>query len=711
MPSLQSLRALGGVTSITTVVLFAMDAGAQDAPSKSSSTLSPLIVESSALEDPEGPVDGYRATRTTTVTRTDAAIHDLPFDVQVVTRESIDDRASVELSDALDAVPGVLLGSTSSNRGESFLIRGFDNYAYAIDGFLLNSANDRPETFLDLANVERVEVLKGPASALYGRGQPGGLINVVTRKPSDTFTADAEINAGSYDYYRSEGSVSGPLNDSGTLAGRVTLAGQTDGGFRDSPRSDSERQFGSVALRWEPDALTRFDFSVDHTHQHLPFDRGLVVTPDNDVTLPRDRFLSESWSQVDASVTRWTVGAERIVNSWLTLRADARYDDAKIRDTGIDSRGLLDDGRTLERRYTDRAEDSNNLDLRLEAVAEFATGTLDHQLLLGSEYIRSELGFLSARASIDPIDIYEPVYGATRPPAELNASFDATSELFSTYVQDLITLSPQWKLLAGLRHDQVSQRRHSHIDDDDPSIDQSKLNGRVGLVYQPIEPLSLYTSYAESFSPQLGLAKGGGALDPEEGEQIEVGAKWDVSDQIAVTASVFEITKKNVATTDPSNPGADYSLLSGEQRVRGAELSVAGEPVTGWQLQAGTSYLDARVTEDEELEEGNRLTGVPYWSASLWSTYRLQSGPAKGVKLGAGAIYVGERDGDLDNSYDVDGYHRFDASVSYPLTPHVEIALNVENLTDEEYIAAPVGRNENYPGAPLSVIAGLKFKL
>lgn len=696
-------RSLG---TLAFVFVLPVQAAEQRPPQAGESErLSTVTVTGTALESALGPVDGYRATRTATATRTDAAIENLPFNVNVVSRDSFEDRGATELSEALETVPGVRLASTSSGRAEAFLVRGFADYSYVIDGFPLSPTAGRADAFLDLANVERVEVLKGPASALYGRGQPGGVINVVTRKPTDEFRFDASVQAGSDDFYRTEGTVSGPLNESGTLTGRATLAGQTYGGFQEGPISDADRQFSSMALRWAPDGLTRIDLSVDHTQQDTPFHRGLVTSPDDDINLPAERFLAESWSRADAHVTRTTLGAERIVNDWLTLRADVRYDDATVEDSGIDSRDLQADGRTLERRYTDRREDNDNLDVRLEALAEFDTGGLGHELLLGSEYVHSELDFISRRNTVKEIDIFEPVYGAAKLPAEFNEAFVTTSETASLYAQDLIALSSQWHLLAGLRYDTLSQRQNAREGDNPPKIDDSAWTGRLGVVYQPVEPLSLYASVAESFTPQTGVTRDNDAFEPEEGVQYEVGAKWAMNERLSLTASVFEITKEKVATDDPFNPG--FSILTGEQRSRGAELQLVGEPLDGWQLSAGGAYIDARVTESNDGLEDNRLNGVPYWSASLWSTYTLPRGPAAGLELGAGAFYTGTREGDIDNSYRVDGYTRFDAMAAYPLTEHIEVALNVENITDEEYIRAPVQRGENYAGAPRRVLGSI----
>ncbi|WP_437614928.1 TonB-dependent siderophore receptor [Erwinia sp. V71] len=670
-----------------------------------SATPSTLTVSASP-ETASGPVEGYRATRSASGTKTDSALRDIPQSVQVVPRDVITDRQVTSLTDALETVSGVQQSGTSGNRAETFMVRGFSAPGYAIDGVMLNPASDRPETFLDLANVERIEVLKGPASALYGRGQPGGLINIITRKPSWAPEAEASVQAGSFGFWRGESSFSGPLNEDKTLAGRLSGSVQTEDGFQDN-RAQSHRQFGSMALLWQPNEETRFNLGLDYTHQKVPFDRGLIVTADNEVTLPAERYLGEAWSTVDAEKMRLSLGAEHMVNDQLTLRSTLRYDDARIHDTGIDYRSLEDDGRTLSRRYTDRVEDLRAFDAQLEAQLDVATRSVDHTLLSGVQFSRSRIGFTSYRANIADIDIYNPVYGAAMPEATLNSDFVENIKMASVFLQDQLEFSPQWKALAGVRYDHVWQEMDQNVGDSDPEINDGALTSRLGLVYQPTERVSLYTSYSESFAPQSVQTRDRQAIDPEKGWQIESGVKVELIPQrLSLTTAAFQITKTNVKASDPLD--SDYSVTTGEQRVRGIEVDITGEILPGWQLIASSAYLDARITHDEDYAEGNRLTGVPFWSGSLWTTYQLQQGRFAGLKLGTGLQAVGARKGDLDNSYSVDGYYRLDASISYPINKNLEVSLLGRNLTDQDYIATPVSRTENHPGAPRAFYATLK---
>jgi len=660
-------------------------------------------------ETGNGPVEGYRATRTFTGTKTDTPLRDIPQSIQVVSRDLITDRQTTSLADALQTVSSVQQSTTAGNRTETYRVRGFSSPGYAIDGVMLNAAKQWPETFLDLANVERVEVLKGPASVLYGRGQPGGLINIVTRQPTTSFQADGTIQAGGFGFVRSESSVSGALNTEKTLTARLTAAAQTEQGFIDE-RIRSERQFGGLALRWEPLTTSRIMFNFDYTHQRLPADRGLIVTADNRVSLPRERFLGEKWAKVEAQKTRLALRAEHEFSNTFTSRGSLRYDDGKVYDTPVNSQNLLADQRSVARLYNDRRELSQNIDAQFEGMLKFWTWNIPHTVLNGYQYTHSRIDFRQTRANLTPIDVYSPIYGAPMLPAPLQAAYSINLKMAGVFLQDQIEFTPQWKGLVGIRYDHAWQRMdRSFGGQGDPQINDGAVTTRGGLVYQPIEPLSLYASYSESFVPQSGTTRDFQPFAPETGWQIEAGVKADlIPDRLSLTASVFQITKSNVATTDPLD--SNFSVLTGKQRVRGAELDVSGDIMPGWRIVGSAAYLDARIAEDEDYAVGNRLVGVPVWSGSIWSTYEFQSGMFNGFKLGGGVQVVGARKGDLDNSFSVDGYYRFDAMASYKLNEHLDVSIVGRNLTDETFVETPVSRRENYQGAPRSVLASLKAR-
>ncbi|MDP9835487.1 iron complex outermembrane receptor protein [Neorhizobium huautlense] len=649
----------------------------------------------------------YGAVDSSVGTRTDTPLRDVPQSIQVVKRSVITDQQATTLTQALQNVSNVQQSNTGANRAETFITRGFSSGTYAIDGSVLNATGSRPEVNPDLAGVERVEVLKGPASVLYGRGEPGGLINIVTRRPTTTPTAEATTQLGSFGFRRAEATASGPLNDDASLTGRITGAAQREEGFVEN-RPDSERQYIGGVLEWNPDEDTRVSLSIDHTRQKQPYDRGLVVGTNGEIIdVPYDSFFGEEWSMVNSRKTRVSLSAEHQTTDWLKLRGTVRYDDAYTTDTGIDFRELTDaDGSMLRRRYTDRVEDMRNLDLQFEGVMTFDTGDIGHTVLAGVQHTRSHMDFWSARANIAPIDIYNPVYGAPMTPTTLENVYVQDILASSVYLQDQIEFSDQWKALVGLRYDHFDHTVEHSVGDEEPPFDGGALTWRAGLVYQPTDRLSFYTSYATSFMPQSALNQDGQVLDPEEGWQVEAGVKAELTDRLSATFSVFHITKNNVAVAVDEE---DYSRLSGQQRSRGAEIDITGEIMDGWQVIASLGYVDAEVTKDDTPSYvGNRLIGTPYWSGSLWTTYEFHTRRLEGLKLGAGITAVGKRAGDLEKPFYVDGYYRVDAAVSYKINDNLNFSLVGRNLTDEKYIESTASRTENHPGAPINFMAALK---
>jgi iron complex outermembrane receptor protein len=286
------------------------------------------------------------------------------------------------------------------------------------------------------------------------------------------------------------------------------------------------------------------------------------------------------------------------------------------------------------------------------------------------------------------------------------------NDLYGVYLQDQIDLGAGLQLLLGTRMDFGSQFYFSRTAASRTIPPEQELFGfspRVGLVYRPIEPLTLYASYTNSFKPQTDNVFGATNPPPETGVQYEVGARYDlVPDRLTVSAAAFSITRQNVSATDPVNTG--FSVITGAQRSEGVEVDIAGEILPGWKIIGGLGYLDAKITKDTTFAVGNRLIGVPEFSGSVWSTYQVQTGEWRGFGVGFGATYVGARFGDLNNSYKVGAYTRLDAAVFYDYERY-RFAINARNLTDARYIEQPFNQFNNQPGAPLTVLASITARM
>ncbi len=685
-------------------------AKAQTLPAESAVVLSELSVVGSG-ERASGPVTGYRASRSATSTRTDTALRDSPQSVQVVPRDVLVDQQDIRLTDALTNVSNVQPAGTIQGRSDTYVLRGFNTQTYAIDGVLLNPANTFQPTQRDLANVERVEVLKGPTSVLYGRGDPGGLINIVTRQPMLTPSADLTLQGGSYAFRRLQGSVTGAVPGTDGLAARFSFATQDDPTFRDFGGPANSRHFFAPSLLWTPDASTRISLNAEFSRQHSQYDEGLTAFRGR---VPLDnirRYYGESWSRYYGESNSITLKAEHDVNESLTLRQVingqwGRFDVFATRATGVSANGA-----SLTRRLTEVESIYNSIDSQTEAVARFDLFGFRHTALFGVEIVDGYRHPYSQQGTASPVSFLNPIRGSIPQIGTLALQSDLRQKLFmvGTYMQDQIELAEGLQLVLGVRLDTANQlyfQRTATNNTVPPTQDVTGTSPRVGLVWRPIEPLTVYGSFTTSFTPQTANVIGGLTPAPETGEQVEIGTRIDlIPDRLTLSAAAFRIIRANVAAADPSNTG--FSIITGEQRSQGVEADIAGEILPGWRIIGGIGYLDARVTQDTTIAIGNRLPAAPTFSTSLWSTYQFQSGPMRGWGFGGGVTYVGERFGDITNSYKVGAYARLDATVFYEIDPTWRFAVNGRNLTDRRYIEQPFNQFNNLPGSPLTVLASL----
>ncbi|MCF4127519.1 TonB-dependent siderophore receptor [Methylobacterium sp. SyP6R] len=664
-------------------------------------------------ETATGPVQGYRATRSATATKTDTALRDLPQTVNVVPREVIVDRAETRLADALFNVSNVQPGGTIQGRSDTFIIRGFRTQTYAIDGVFMNQASNFYPVQRDLADVERIEVLKGPASVLYGRGDPGGVINIVTRQPSLVPTADASIQGGSFGFRRVQGSVSGPVPGADGLAARLSVATQVDPTFRDLAGRDNSRFFAAPAITWNPSPDTRVSFIGEFTRQDTVYDEGLI-TRNGRVPLDNiSRYYGEPFSRYNANANFGTLKIEHDFSENLTLRQvlnaqSGSFDAFASRATGLSANGL-----TVQRRTTAATSTYASVDSQTELVAKFDFLGLRHTALVGIEYFNGYRRAVTTQGPLASVSFFDPVPGLALPGAlSLQSDLKQKNELTGLYAQDQIELGYGLQLLLGVRYDTGNQFYFSRTPTSrtiPPEQELSGISPRVGLIYRVAEPLALYASYTTSFKPQTANVLGVANPPPETGEQIEVGTRFDLSPDLSLTASVFDITRNNVSANDPVNSG--FSIITGQQRSKGVEADLAGTILPGWKVIGGIGYTDARVTRDTTIPVGNRLDGAPQVSGSVWTTYQVQEGPWRGLGIGAGVTHVGSRFGDITNTYKVGAYTRVDAAVFYDLNEHARFSLNLKNLTDARYIEAPFNQFNNIPGAPFSVLATLTARM
>ena len=653
-------------------------------------------------------VEGAPIQRGASTTKMNIPLIDTPAAIQIIPRDIIEEQGARRLTDVVRNVSGVQSGDDNAGRQDLLVIRGFLAYRIARDGFLpAVSFGDGAQ--LGLANVERVEVLKGPASVLYGLAQPGGLINIVTKRPEAAPRYSLTGRAGSFDFYQGDIDLNQPLTADGKWLGRLNVSYQNAGSFRDH-FIDSERAQIAPSLRWTPTARTTVDLDLEYYKRQHQSDYGVAAVGGKALAMPRQRFLGEPRDRTQAEELRLQATVDHRFNNDWSLRTLARFSDTNATSKRTFSRGLAADGRMLNRRFYNFDQDFQNYALQSNLTGEIETGPFEHSFLFGvdSNFTRFESSGFSA--ALDPIDIFNPVYGAALGQRSAPGTQDRRIDFYGLYLQDMISFGAHWKLLLGGRYDMVKTR----FDRDNVSVTDKRdraFSPRAGLVYQPIEDLSLYASYTTSFQPPLsGAGFDGKPFKPEEGEQFELGVKRDwFGGRLSTTLATFQLTRSNLSTPDRQNPR--FSRQVGEQRSRGVEFDIAGELAPGWRLTGSLAYLDARITKDNRLPVGNRLVNAPAWSGSIWTTYAFHDNPLRGLEVGGGLFVAGDRKADLANRVNVDAHARVDLFARYKVNETVSLALNVDNLFDEYYVGG-VYYNPNTitPGAPRSLFGTIEIK-
>ncbi|WP_414622147.1 TonB-dependent siderophore receptor [Calothrix sp. CCY 0018] len=710
-----------GETSLPKVELFDSDKGLIFGVTPGVTAMQPpKTPPEEASEQPDEPInlvvrgerDGYRVTNTTTATKTDTPLRDIPQSIQVVPQEVLRDQQVTRLEDAVRNVPGV---NQSFNFGPLavFSIRGFDATQTNLlrDGLLDPVAGESTE----LSSIERVEVLKGPASVLFGLGNPGGSINLVSKRPlSEPFYA-IDATVGTYSYYRGAIDLTGPLDDSKTALYRLNVAYRNSDSFVDFFNGESFNisPVISVDIGDRTNLILEGEYikTRDSYASGVPVIGSILSNPIGEVS--RNRNFGEPSDEIEQTITRLGYQLEHKFNDNWSLRNAFRLVSRDYTDK-LTLPGRLDaDNRTFNR--VDREYELENTIYALTAnvVGKFSTGSIQHQLLFGVDFNSLENSSpIYAEREANPIDIFNPVYGQAKIPgaAVLFESSDRSlTNSWGIYLQDQVTLSEGLKLLLGVRFDTFDRKYTDFINNTESSGSDSAFSPRFGIVYQPIPAISLYASYTSSFTPPDGTFFFGidSSLKPERGNQYEVGVKADLNDRLSATLALFDLTRTNVTTEDPNRP--NFSIQVGEQNSQGIELNIAGQILPGWNIYAGYGYIDASITKDNTFTPGNRLPNTANHSFNLWTSYEIQQGELQGLGAGFGLFFVGDRAGDLTNTYDVPSYVRTDAAIFYN-RDKFRAALNFKNLFDVNYFESALNSNRVYYGQPFTVQGTVSWK-
>jgi len=672
------------------------------------------ITSTADSERADGPVVGYKANRSASATRTDTVLHETPQSVSVVPKDVLEDTGATRLQDGLDYAGGVGRANNFGGQGlTTFTVRGFTTGEFYRNGFPINRGYPNAP---DANTVERLEVIRGPATSLYGRGDPGGTFNVVSKQP----LPESKVTLGSqFDdqgMHRATLDATGPLNQDGSLAYRLNVLGEGGESFRDDV--ESERYDVAPVISWQVNDATRIIFEGDFMRNNHPLDRGLTRLPGQLGTASRDTNIWEKGSDnlLHNDNNMAQLRFEHLLNDNWSLGGGMQWLDGSLKGNAVEANGLQPDGRTLGRNFNYRKLEWTDRDYQLNLTGHFDTGGFAHTLLTGVEYedydYNSIIQRSAAGATAYPIDIFDPALGQARPALTRTTTHDKENlKTWAFFVQDQVALTERLKALAGVRFERFE---HDYVNKLSAAGDFSKgengVTPRFGLLYDLTDTVAVYANTARSFKPNSGAPAGatGGGFDPEKGKSYELGVKWEALDrQLSVDAAVYHIVKENVLTRDPVDP--NYNVAAGQVRSRGLDINIAGNITPEWRVIGGYAYVDAEVTKDNRLPNGTRLANIPRNSFSLLNTYEFQDGFAKGLGLGIGVKYVDDRNGQTEAvTYNMDQYTVVDLLSFYQLSEHVRLNLDVKNLFNKEYDEGAFNTYA-YPGAPRTVQAGVSY--
>ena len=716
-----------------------------DAPSQGCTnpvTTLPVVMVVAPQESPDcsssNNPSGYSPLDAKGATRTDAPIMQTPVSEQVISQQVLKDQQTIYLDDALQNVSGVTPANDSYGTGDSFSIRGFDmqNLTFE-DGFRSSKYNIGFQR--SMANVQDIEVVKGPASVLYGQSEPGGLVNVVTKKPMDRFYFATEEQIGSYNFYRTTVDMSAPITKDKTLLYRFNLDQENAGSFRDFITANRTCLFPTI--EWKPNADNHATVELGYLTGTQVQDNGIPFLT-NGQTAPVS--IRNNYAEPNAN-------SSNIQDFWVKANATHNFSDDLILHAGYRTESISDpipnqqyymgqvgsDG-NLQRSYSGNTINQNwTQEVLADLTARFKTWIVKHEALAGFDFFQQtyhyNYNYPSWENPTPSINIYNPVYGQPFPafdPALSGNTFTSQTS-YGAFFQDQMELPWHFHALAGFRYDRVTTSNGFYGTNNATVDDAPPLTPRFGLLWQPVKPLSLYASYTANYGATAlgGQTPNGQPLPPQTAQQWEYGIKGEfLGGKLTTTASIYQLTKENIPTVDPANPM--YVTAIGQARSRGLELEAAGEILPGWRIIGGYSYIDCTITQDNGTRfgpsmQGLRFPGIPYNSGSLWSTYEVQSGPLKKLKFGAGVVarsaeqayatqYLYDADGNaLPSSYLTEKIPAFaivNAMAAYPFQigrVKLTVQVNINNLFDTTYYST-VNTDMAMPGAPINVLASLK---
>lgn len=655
----------------------------------------------------------YVADQSVSATKTSTPLLETPQSVSVLTRERLDVQGTETQSHALRYTAGV----QGETYGADMLldwtqIRGFQQYGQNLfrDGLQFRSAG-QSAVRLNPWGAERIEVVRGPASVLYGQSSVGGLVNFVTKRPTAYPIREVRMQAGSFGRLQGVFDIGGSIDDDNRWLFRVTgLARESEAQVA---FSNNDQRFLAPALTWRPGDRTSLTFLADWQHDDavrgtsfLPAAGTLEPNPNG--RIPVDRRDGEpGFDGIDRHQYSTGYLFEHTGAGAWTLRSRARYA-AMRNDYQISwGAGLREDMRTLDRFWfsADLALDIFTIDNHLEL--QLRTGSIDHRILVGTDLQRHVNQEPFDFGTADPIDVFDPEYGQALHDPFFVSDVQTRQRQIGVYAQNELGLTERFTVLVSGRADRVATERLDRMAETTTSQDSDAFTGRIGAVYRTDAGFAPYASFASAFLPVIGSDAGGNPFEPERGRQTEVGLKFQPQGGDALlTLAAFDLIRSNVLTADPANPA--HQAQTGEIRSRGIEIEGVATLLGGLDLTGAVTLLDAEITESNDGDQGNRPIIVPDWTAATWGVYTLHSG-LPGLGVGVGLRYTGASWGDPQNSLEVPSFTLFDAALHYD-RGFFGLSIKADNLFDDVHVVSCYGANSCFYGPTRTVNTTLRFR-
>ncbi|GGW99370.1 ferrichrome receptor FiuA [Pigmentiphaga litoralis] len=730
------------VVAASLAVAFPLSGLAQQTPADAPARLPAIQVEAagSALAD---PVDtGYTATRVRSAMKSNTSLLETPQAVNVVTRMEMERQGSVSVAQALRYTPGVVgqYGDTDA-RYDWLTVRGFTPARY-LDGLVLpfgvrGYAQPRVEVF----GLERIEVLKGPSSGLFGQTAPGGLVNMVSKKPTEERLREVNLQYGSFDRKQAAFDFGGPVDENRAVLYRLTGLVKDSGTQYDYVKDN--KVFLQGGLTFNLSDATRLNLMAQYQKIRSPGGGGAPVLPRVGTVVPsalgtisRGRFVGDPNYDLftnEQKMLGYTL--EHQLNDRVGFKQTARVTQVDTNSRRVQVGAVFGD--TQAARYAwSFPEKATTIQIDNQLNADLDWGVTRHRITAGVDYLRdradyteSQLGIFYRPGTTTPefFDLYNPVYGdraVAVPPDALR--IHQTREQLGVYLQDQVSID-KWRLtLAGRQDWTNTDTNTTNIAASGAAtfrrtdIDANRFTGRAALAYAMDNGVSPYVSYSTSFQPLAGIRSDGTNLKPSTGKQVEAGVKFQPANRNALlTAAVFDIKQDDVSATDPTN--SNYSIQVGQVTSRGLELEAKGSVTKALNLTLAYTYMDTEITRASSTaasagREGNRLNFVPRHQASVWADYTVQTGPLAGLGLGAGVRYRGSVFGDLANQQEVGGVTLVDAALRYDLgrlhdtLKGADLSVNFSNLFDKKYVVNCLAATACYWGTERTAVANLRYR-